>query len=37
MNEYCRLCLGFDLLGPVFTRQPQTSVWEHAAGDWAEW
>jgi hypothetical protein len=37
MNAYYELGLGFDHLGPVFTGQPQTSVWQQAAGDWTEW
>jgi hypothetical protein len=37
MNQYYELGLGFDHLGPVFTGQPQTSVWQQAAGDWTEW
>jgi hypothetical protein len=37
MNSYYQLGLGFDHLGPVFTGQPQTSVWKSAAGQWSEW
>ena len=37
MNAYYQLGLGFEHLGPVFTGQPQTSVWRAAEGQWTEW
>jgi hypothetical protein len=37
MNSYYELGLGFEHLGPVFTGQPQTSVWRAATGEWTEW
>lgn len=37
MNAYYELGLGFDVLGPAFAGQPDTSVWQSAPGDWVEW
>lgn len=37
MNGYYDLGLGFDAIGPVFTGEPDTSVWQSAPGDWTEW
>ena len=37
MNEYYDLRLGFEHLGPVFTGEPDTSVWRAAPGEWVEW
>ena len=37
MNRYYELGLGFDLLGPVFAGQPDTSTWQASPGGWVEW
>lgn len=37
MNAYYEGSHGFELLGPVFAGQPDTTVWAAAPGEWAEW
>jgi hypothetical protein len=37
MAEFYALRIGYEHLGPVFAGEPQTSVWQSAAGDWVEW
>jgi hypothetical protein len=37
MNAYYELGIGFENFGPVFTGEPQTSVWQAAEGQWTEW
>jgi hypothetical protein len=37
MNRYYDRGIGFDLLGPVQTGQPDSSTWESAPGNWTEW
>ena len=37
MNAFYELRLGYEHLGPVFAGEPQTSVWQSAAGEWIEW
>jgi hypothetical protein len=37
MAAYYKLELGFDTIGPVFAGPPQTSAWQAAPGEWAEW
>lgn len=37
MNRYYELGVGFEHLGPVFAGAPDTSTWQSAPGEWAEW
>jgi hypothetical protein len=37
MDRYYELSLGFEHLAPVFAGQPETSSWQSAPGQWAEW
>ena len=37
MNSYYELGLGFESFSTVFAGPPETSVWQSAPGQWAEW